>query len=435
MEGRVTDDAVFAGYEPDGFFDEVFAATGEPRDHYRRLVRDIELLGHDELARRARLRDAAFRTKGITFTVYGEERRPRAHVPDGPAAPHHPGRRVGRRSRPGSCSGSRALNRFLDDLYVGERAAIHDGIIPALAGHSRPTASAARPCGIPVPARRPLPRRRHRPRARRRRHVPRARGQRPQPERHLLRAREPGRDDRACCPRVFGDHAVRPVDHYGSIAARRAAPRARRRAATRPRVVVLTPGVVQLGLLRARVPGPPDGRRAGRGSRPRGRRPRGVHAHHARAGARRRDLPPHRRRASSTRSCFRPDSMLGVPGLLAAVRAGNVTHRERDRQRRGRRQGSSTPTCPTSSATTSARSRSWPTCRPTCCGTPTSGPRCSTGCDELVVKPVSGAGGYDVRHRAAASDERARRRCGAASRPIRAARSHRRWSRCRGTRP
>ena len=73
MEGRVTDEAVFAGYEPDGFFDEAFAAPGEPRDHYRRLVRDIELLGHDELARRARLRDASFRTKGITFTLSGDE--------------------------------------------------------------------------------------------------------------------------------------------------------------------------------------------------------------------------------------------------------------------------------------------------------------------------------------------------------------------------
>ena len=34
--------------------------------------------------------------------------------------------------------------------------------------------------------------------------------------------------------------------------------------------------------------------------------------------ARRRDLPAHRRRRSSTPRCFRPDSVLGVPGLMRA---------------------------------------------------------------------------------------------------------------------
>ena len=36
---------------------------------------------------------------------------------------------------------------------------------------------------------------------------------------------------------------------------------------------------------------------------------------------------------------FRPDSVLGVPGLLNAARAGPGHDRERGRQRRGRRQG------------------------------------------------------------------------------------------------
>ena len=57
------DRAVFSEYEPEGFFDEVFEAPGKARPHYKRLVRSIEALGHDELARRARLRDASFRTQ------------------------------------------------------------------------------------------------------------------------------------------------------------------------------------------------------------------------------------------------------------------------------------------------------------------------------------------------------------------------------------
>ena len=115
----------------------------------------------------------------------------RAHLPDGPAAPHHPGRRVGSTSRPAWCSGCTALNAFLDDLYVGERAAIHDGIIPTWLVR---VVRRVLPRGVrhPGAARRPLPGRRHRPRARRRGHLPGARGQPPQPERHLLRASRTG---------------------------------------------------------------------------------------------------------------------------------------------------------------------------------------------------------------------------------------------------
>jgi uncharacterized circularly permuted ATP-grasp superfamily protein len=44
-----------------------------------------------------------------------------------------------------------------------------------------------------------------------------------------------------------------------------------------------------------------------------------LHAHDARAEARRRDLPPHRRRLPRPLA-FRPDSMLGVPGLIRLPR-------------------------------------------------------------------------------------------------------------------
>ena len=58
----------------------------------------------------------------------------------------------------------------------------------------------------------------------------------------------------------------------------------------------LDAGPVQLRLLRARVPGAPDGRRARRGVRPRRPRRRLPHPHHPRPAARPRDLPPDRRR-------------------------------------------------------------------------------------------------------------------------------------------
>ena len=70
----------------------------------------------------------------------------------------------------------------------------------------------------------------------------------------------------------------------------------RRDGADDPCVVVLTPGVLQRGLLRARPAGPADGRRAGRGPRPVLHRQPGLRAHHAGQAPGRRDLPPGRRR-------------------------------------------------------------------------------------------------------------------------------------------
>ena len=53
---------------------------------------------------------------------------------------------------------------------------------------------------------------------------------------------------------------------------------------------------LQLGLLRAHVPGPPDGHRAGRGPRPVRPRQRRLHADDRRSAARGRDLPARGRR-------------------------------------------------------------------------------------------------------------------------------------------
>jgi hypothetical protein len=107
--GRVGDDDV-----------EVAVALGEPLEQRPDavLLEQVELLGAG--ARRQRLAvgddrgglvgalavgddhlgahpaSRGFRTQGITFTVYGDDDGRRAHLPDGPAAADHPGRRVGR---------------------------------------------------------------------------------------------------------------------------------------------------------------------------------------------------------------------------------------------------------------------------------------------------------------------------------------------------
>src|SRR5262245_14646844 len=65
-------DGLFATYELDGFFDEVFDVDGAVRPHYAPLLARLTGFTPDDLMKRARLRDAAFRSQGITFTVYDE---------------------------------------------------------------------------------------------------------------------------------------------------------------------------------------------------------------------------------------------------------------------------------------------------------------------------------------------------------------------------
>ncbi len=63
---------LFRDYTPDEFFDEVFTASGAPRDHYRPLVDWLASIDPAELDRRQDLREGIFRSLGITFSVYGD---------------------------------------------------------------------------------------------------------------------------------------------------------------------------------------------------------------------------------------------------------------------------------------------------------------------------------------------------------------------------
>jgi uncharacterized circularly permuted ATP-grasp superfamily protein len=51
----------------------MFAATGAPRPHYAPVLSRLNELGHDALLRRRRMADITFRNQGITFTVYSDQ--------------------------------------------------------------------------------------------------------------------------------------------------------------------------------------------------------------------------------------------------------------------------------------------------------------------------------------------------------------------------
>ncbi len=236
-----------------------------------------------------------------------ERRRPRPALPARPRPADHPRQRMGGdRGRPEAADpGSQRLPR----RHVPRPRDRSRGDRPLGAG-----ARLAR-----VPPRRPrdpparwhlLPRRRMRPRPRRRWPLEGARGQRPHPLGDLLRAREPPGDDPACP----GDVHRLSGATGGSLpaAAPERAPRGRAGARARADRGRLDARAGEQRLLRALVPRPADGRRAGRGHRPRRPRRHLLHAHHRGALASRRDLPPPRRRLHRSAR---------VPSRLAARRA------------------------------------------------------------------------------------------------------------------
>jgi uncharacterized circularly permuted ATP-grasp superfamily protein len=64
---------LFSGYVLDRAYDEMFAASGQPRAHCQALVEDLLAASLPQLRQHQTEADKAFLTQGITFTVYGDE--------------------------------------------------------------------------------------------------------------------------------------------------------------------------------------------------------------------------------------------------------------------------------------------------------------------------------------------------------------------------
>jgi uncharacterized circularly permuted ATP-grasp superfamily protein len=117
-------------YRPaEGFYDEIFDADGRPRPHAAALVARLEEFGRDQLAAIGRRRDAIFMQQGITFDTTGEEGPtverpfPLDLVPR--ILPASEWTQIKR----GLAQRIRALNRFVDDVYHA-REIVRAGIVP-----------------------------------------------------------------------------------------------------------------------------------------------------------------------------------------------------------------------------------------------------------------------------------------------------------------
>jgi len=118
----------FSAYETTGFYDELFEPSGFPRPQAQLLINTIESLSDGQLLRYQHAADRLLLQMGITFNVYadsaGTERIfPFDLIPRIVTAPEWV------RIERGLAQRIHALNEFIDDIYH-EQKILKDGVIP-----------------------------------------------------------------------------------------------------------------------------------------------------------------------------------------------------------------------------------------------------------------------------------------------------------------
>src|SRR5437764_1912493 len=119
----------FSEYEVGEFFDEMFGENGKPRASARTLAHNIENLPEGELLNLQRAAERALLHMGITFNVYGERAGMEKIFPFD-LVPRIVCATEWSRIERGLKQRITALNLFINDLYHEQRV-IKDGIVPA----------------------------------------------------------------------------------------------------------------------------------------------------------------------------------------------------------------------------------------------------------------------------------------------------------------
>ena len=309
----------FAGYDFDAnFYDEMFAADEQPRPSYAPLQKRLTDIQPGELEDYQKTADLSFLNQGITFTVYGNDGGTERIFPYD-LLPRIITSDEWSTIEKGLAQRLTALNLFLADIY-GEGKIFNDGIVPRelIYGckHYRRELRGVRPpgdiwvsiCGSDI--------------------IRDSHGtftvlednlRVPSGVSYMLTSRQ---IIKQVFPKLFRNYAVRPIDHYAQVllsTLRALAPAH----VSDPTVVLLTPGAYNSAYFEHTFLARQMGIELVEG------RDLLVHDNvvymRTTAGLQRVDVI-YRRIDDDFLDplAFRPDSSLGVPGLLNAYRAGNV---------------------------------------------------------------------------------------------------------------
>jgi len=115
-------------YDGSAAFDETFDRDGDARAHYQGIVGVLESFTQGEVSRRERLQKLALMDQGITFTVYGEKEGLERIFPFD-FVPRVVTAREWERLEAGLVQRVTALNLFIADVY-GEQKCLKDNVLP-----------------------------------------------------------------------------------------------------------------------------------------------------------------------------------------------------------------------------------------------------------------------------------------------------------------
>ena len=123
-----TPTSLVEGYDPGGFYDEMLEGPATPRPHYRALHAQLAELNRERFEERIRTANAFFLQQGIGFTVYGDDAGTDRIFPFDLVPRIVPADEWSRIER-GLEQRLRALNLFLGDVYHEQRI-LREGRIP-----------------------------------------------------------------------------------------------------------------------------------------------------------------------------------------------------------------------------------------------------------------------------------------------------------------
>jgi uncharacterized circularly permuted ATP-grasp superfamily protein len=109
-------------------YDEMFLPDGVPREHSQELYEALRLLTAEELSSIQERVTRSFSTEGITFTVYGDDEADERIIPVD-CVPRVLSGADWRHLETGLTQRLKAINLFLSDVY-GEGRIVEDGVIP-----------------------------------------------------------------------------------------------------------------------------------------------------------------------------------------------------------------------------------------------------------------------------------------------------------------